>query len=131
MGKRKHVRRGSANLSAAEGQCDDASDALSAAFDMEDSGVHLDPAHRAATVGFFDGANACDLLLEGAASTDVGDSAASSLLSGFPHGFQALSQEGAMRLHSIVSGFVNAYFEADNSEGESSIDIRQSLVVDG
>jgi len=130
--KRKVEQRNSAILSTVEGQCDDgASDAFCAAFDLEDSGVHLDAADRAATVGFFDGANACDLLLEGAASADAGDGAASSLLSGFPHGFQALSQEGAMRLHSIVSGFVNAYFEADNSEGESSIDIRQSLVVDG
>mmetsp|Transcript_102004 Transcript_102004/g.197473 ORF Transcript_102004/g.197473 Transcript_102004/m.197473 type:complete len:345 (+) Transcript_102004:87-1121(+) len=120
---RKDVQPDSANLSTAD-------DSLSIAFDLEDNGFHLDAAHRAATVGFFDGANACDLLLEGAASADAGDSAASGLLSGFPHGFPALSQEGAMRLHSMVSGFVNANFEAGNSEDEHSIEIRQTLVVD-
>jgi len=136
-GKRKDVQTDSANLSAAvfgelEDDGDVASDAFSAAFgELGDSGVHLDAAHRAATVGFFDGANACDLLLEGAASADVGDSTASSLLSGFPHGFQALSQEGAMRLHAMLSGFINTYFdEEDKSEDENSIEIRQTLVVD-
>jgi len=92
-------------------------------LDVEDSGVHLEPSRRAATVGFFDGANACDLLLEGSAPAKALDTNLSSMLSDFPHGFQALSQEDAMHLHSVVSGFLNA-------DGKGSIELLQTLVVD-
>jgi len=98
--------------------------------DVEDSGVHLDSACRAATVGFFDGADACDLLLEGSAPAKADDHPnLSSMLGDFPLGFQALSQEGAMHLNSVVSGFLNADSK-DDSDCKGAIEIRQTLVVD-
>jgi len=94
-----------------------------AVLDSEDTGVHLDSACRAATIGFFDGTNACDLLLEGSTPAKAEDTNLSRMLSDFPHGFQELSEEGAMHLHSVVSGFLHA-------DGKGSIEIRQTLVVD-
>jgi len=94
-----------------------------ALLDVEDSGVHLESARRSAAVGFFDGANACDFLLEASAPAKSEDANLASILGDFPHGFQALSQEDALHLHSVVAGFLNA-------DGKGSIEIRQTLAVD-
>lgn len=112
-----------------EGAGDTANSDALALLNSEDSGVHLDSAGRAATVGFFDGANACDLLLEGSAPAKAEDTNLSSILGDFPHGFQALSQEGTMHLNSVVSGFLNAD-NKDDSDCKGAIEIRQTLVVD-
>lgn len=99
-----------------------------------DEGAQLSCADRAAVVCFFDGANACDLLLEGSAVLRLPDTYIPNLLNGFPHGFQGLSQEDGMKLLDVLSGIARADAESDDVPADlgmqRSAEVRQTLLVD-
>jgi len=107
-----------------------------AAFEMG-SGGQLSCADRAAMVCFFDGSNACDLLLEGASVLKLPDFYIPYMLNGFPHGFQGLSQEDGMKLLDVMAGICRGDTEGDEAAAaapvggeERQAEVRQTLLVD-
>jgi len=100
-------------------------------IEVANNSGHLSPADRAAAVRFFDGAGARSLLLEGGAVARVPDYLVPLFLNGFPHGFQELSQEGAMQLLEVLTAFTShGGNQAPSVSGaERSAEVRQTLIV--
>lgn len=95
--------------------------------------AQLSCADRAAMVCFFDGANACDLLLEGASVLRLPDFYIPYMLNGFPHGFQGLSQEDGMKLLDVMSGIARGDSEGDETQAggeERAAEVRQTVLID-
>merc|ERR1711920_319207 len=81
---------------------------------------------RAKVVCFFDGAHACELLVEGASILKVPDMFIPNMLNAFPHGFPSISQEDAMRLLGTLSAFIRG---GNGPGSECSAEIRQTIVI--
>lgn len=95
--------------------------------DMGSGGGVLSCTDRASAVCFFDGSSAPDLLLEAAGLLKVPDFFVPNLLNGFPHGFQGLSQDGAVKLSKVLADVCSA---DGRLKAESSVEVRQALLVD-
>lgn len=103
--------------------------ALAAVPAADEAGVAgLARGDRAKVVCFYDGAHACDLLIEGAGVMKVPDDFIPDMLNAFPHGFASISQEAAMRLLESLSTFIRNNTSKVEDE-EQSVEVRQTLAV--
>lgn len=104
-------------------------------FALANGGGQLSCADRSSTVCFFDGTSLPEILLEGAAIVKVPDVYMPHLVNGFPHGFQGVSQEAALRLLEVFSCFIDAGSGAGAQEArygsELSVEVRQAMTIDG
>lgn len=111
-------------------------------FMFNSSAPQLSTADRATAVGFFDGAGATDMLLEGSGVMRLPDQYVPFMLNGFPHGFQGLAQEDAMALLNVLSMITRSSSSSGTgNSGRGSgggalapldryVEVRQTLAID-
>merc|ERR1712118_619166 len=84
--------------------------------------AQLSSTDRAEVVCFFDGTSAPAVLR-------VPDYFVPNVLNGLPHGFQGMSQEGAMMLMKALTAFSGSGGETA-ARSESTVEVHQTLTVD-